>query len=52
MYQPKDFEDKNKPDHVCFLKKSFLWVQYARHWYKIFDSFVLSISFKRSKFDH
>lgn len=53
MSQPKGFEDKAKPDFVCFLKKSLYGLkQSPRQWYKRFDSFVKSIGFKRSDFDH
>lgn len=53
MNQPKDFKDKLKPDYVCFLKRSLYGLkQSPRQWYKRFDSFVLTIGFQRSKFDH
>ena len=38
---------------MCFLKKSLYGLkQSPRQWYKRFDSFVKSIGFKRSEFDH
>lgn len=45
MYQPKGFENKNKPN----LKKSLYGLkQSSRQLYKKYDSYVLSIGFKRS----
>lgn len=53
MDQPKGFENKQKPNHVCFLKRSLYGLkQSPRQWYKRFDLFVQTIGFKRSEFDH
>lgn len=46
MDQPKGFEVKGKEHMVC--KKSFTGLKQApRQWYKKFDSFMVSHSFKR-----
>lgn len=52
MDQPEGFIVPGKEDHVCKLKK-FLYglKQSPRQWYKRFDSFMLSNSFKRSDYD-
>ena len=53
MHQPVGFIDKNKPDHVCLLKKSLYGLkQSPRQLNKRFDLFMLSLNFKRSDYDH
>ncbi|KAL2497738.1 cysteine-rich RLK (RECEPTOR-like protein kinase) 8 [Abeliophyllum distichum] len=53
MNQPIDFIDKHKSDHVCLLKKSLYGLkQSPRQWNKRFDTFMLSLGFNRSEFDH
>ncbi|KAL2250907.1 UNVERIFIED_CONTAM: Retrovirus-related Pol polyprotein from transposon TNT 1-94 [Sesamum indicum] len=53
MRQPVGFIEKNKPDHVCLLKKSLYGLkQSPRQWNKKFDMFMLSLNFKRSDYDH
>ncbi|KAK0579188.1 hypothetical protein LWI29_022490 [Acer saccharum] len=52
MSQPKGFESKSKPSHVCLLKKSLYGLKQApRQWNKKFDSFMTSIGFHKSNFD-
>lgn len=52
MRPPKGFEDKTKINHVSLLKK-FMYdlKQSSKEWCKKFDSFVLSIGFKKSEYD-
>lgn len=51
--QPKDFERKNKPDHMFFLKESLYKLKWSPcQYYKKVDSYVLSIGFKMNDFDH
>ncbi|KAL2465401.1 Reverse transcriptase Ty1/copia-type domain-containing protein [Abeliophyllum distichum] len=53
MNQPPGFKDKQKPTDVCLLRKSLYDLkQFPRQWYKRFDTFVLSLNFKRSDYDH
>ncbi|KAL2239854.1 UNVERIFIED_CONTAM: Retrovirus-related Pol polyprotein from transposon TNT 1-94 [Sesamum indicum] len=53
MRQPVGFIEKNKPDHVCLLRKSLYGLkQSPRQWNKKFDMFMLSLKFKRSDYDH
>ncbi|KAL2236677.1 UNVERIFIED_CONTAM: Retrovirus-related Pol polyprotein from transposon TNT 1-94 [Sesamum indicum] len=53
MRQPVGFIEKNKPDHVCLLKKSLYGLkQSPRQWNKKFDIFMLSLKFKKSDYDH
>lgn len=52
MSQPKDFESKSKPTHVCFLNKSlYRRKQALKQWYKKFDNFITSLGFNKSKYD-
>ena len=52
MDQPEGFVVSGKEKLVCRLKKSFYGLkQSPRHWYKRFDSFMLSHGFKRSDYD-
>ncbi|RVW14253.1 Retrovirus-related Pol polyprotein from transposon TNT 1-94 [Vitis vinifera] len=52
MKQPEGFVDSEKPDHVCFLKKSLYGLkQSPRQWYKRFDAFMVSHEFMRNQYD-
>jgi hypothetical protein len=52
MDQPEGFVVPGKENLVCRLKKSLYGSkQSPRQWYKKFDSFMLSHSFKRSDYD-
>ncbi|KAL2238396.1 UNVERIFIED_CONTAM: Retrovirus-related Pol polyprotein from transposon TNT 1-94 [Sesamum indicum] len=53
MNQPVGFIDKIKSDYVCLLNKSLYGLkQSPRQWNKKFDSFMLSLDFKKSHYDH
>jgi hypothetical protein len=53
MKQPEGFVVKGKKDLVCKLKISIYGLkQSPRMWYKKFDTYILSLGFMRSKFDH
>ena len=52
MDQPEGFIVPGKEKYVCKLKRSLYGLkQSPRQWNKRFDSFMLSHSFKRSKYD-
>ena len=52
MEQPEGYEDKSKPDHVCFLKKSLYGLkQSPRQWNKRFDEFMTLQGYQRSQHD-
>ena len=53
MCQPAGFVDESKPIFVCLLKKSLYGLkQSPRQWNKKFDSFMHSLKFNRSHYDH
>lgn len=53
IQQPKGFVNLGKDDHICRLKKSLYSLKQApRHWYKMFDSFMLSHDYFRSQYDN
>ncbi|KAJ0844964.1 putative RNA-directed DNA polymerase [Helianthus annuus] len=52
MKQPQGFEDTDKPDQVCLLKRSLYGLkQSPRQWYLRFDGYMVSKGFKRSEYD-
>ena len=52
MSQPEGYEDPEKVDHVCHLKKSLCGLkQSPRLWYIRFDRFISDDGFQRSSFD-
>jgi hypothetical protein len=52
MDQPEGFMIHGKENFVCKLKKSLYGLkQSPRQWYKMFDSFMISNGFKRSRYD-
>ena len=52
MSQPEGSIKKGDENKVCLLKKSLYGLKHLpRQWYKRFDSFMLSNSFKRSNYD-
>ena len=52
MQQPEGFTVSGKEDCVSLFKRSLYGLkQSLRHWYKRFNSFMISHDFKRSNFD-
>ncbi|PKU78440.1 Retrovirus-related Pol polyprotein from transposon TNT 1-94 [Dendrobium catenatum] len=52
MLQPKGFEDKAKPNHVCLLHKAIYGLKQAPHqWYNMFTLSLTSLGFTHSKSD-
>ena len=52
MNQPMGLVDKQKPNHLCLLKRSIYGPkQSPRQWNRRFDSSMISLGFKRSKYD-
>ncbi|KAH9680636.1 Integrase catalytic domain-containing protein [Citrus sinensis] len=52
MTQPEEYEDPNKPRHVCLLKKSLYGLkQSPRQWYLRFDEFMVIHGFMRCNYD-
>jgi len=50
MYQPKGFENPDKPNHVCLLKKALYGLhQSGREWFFEIHSILKSINFKNLK---
>ena len=53
MQQPEGFEEKEKENLVCKLKKSLYGLKQApRQWYKKFDSFMMIHGCSRTSSDH
>ncbi|XP_021750668.1 uncharacterized protein LOC110716357 [Chenopodium quinoa] len=53
MYQPLEFKDPTRPDHVCLLRNSLYGLKQApQAWYQRFTDFVASIGFVHSKSDN
>ncbi|XP_019190799.1 PREDICTED: uncharacterized protein LOC109185274 [Ipomoea nil] len=52
MRQPPGYEDKTKPDHVCFLQRSLYGLKQApRAWFTRLHDFLCSVGFVPSKTD-
>ena len=52
LKQPEGFEDKDKKDHLCLLKRALYGLkQSPKQWNKCFDEFMMEIGFQRSSFD-
>ncbi|PKU64498.1 Retrovirus-related Pol polyprotein from transposon TNT 1-94 [Dendrobium catenatum] len=52
MLQPKGFEDKTKPNHVCRLHKATYGLKQApRQWYNMFTASLTSLGFNHSQSD-
>ena len=52
MLQPVGFEEKGKENLLCRLNKSLYGhKQVPRCWYKIFDSFIMSLGYNRLSLD-
>ncbi|XP_021760552.1 uncharacterized protein LOC110725373 [Chenopodium quinoa] len=53
MHQPPGFRDKDKPGHVCLLKRALYGLKQAPWaWYHRFATFVATIGFSHSKSDN
>jgi hypothetical protein len=53
MEQPEGSVQDHNKKLVCKLKKSLYGLrQSPRQWYKKFDSFMVSLNFTRSEYDH
>ncbi|KAH9670456.1 hypothetical protein KPL70_016992 [Citrus sinensis] len=53
MLQPEGFAETGKENLVCRLNKSLYGLKQAsRCWYKRFDSFIISLGYKRLSSDH
>lgn len=52
MHQPPGFRDKNKPDHVCLLRRSLYGLKQApRAWYNRFATYARRVGFIQSVMD-
>ncbi|CAA7042103.1 unnamed protein product [Microthlaspi erraticum] len=52
MFQPKGFEDPEKPDHVCKLTKALYGLKQApRAWFDTFSNYIIDYGFTCSKSD-
>lgn len=52
MAQPKGFEDKSCPDHVCPLHKAIYGLKQApRQWYNTFTAYLVSLGFTHNTSD-
>lgn len=52
MTQPKGFIEENKENMVCRLTNSYKFKTGVRCWYKQFESFIWSFSYRRWEADH
>lgn len=52
MSQPPGFQDSNRPQHICHLKKSLYGLkQSSRAWFKRLHNFLLTLDFGEALFD-
>ena len=48
----REFQFEGKEDHICLLKKCIYHLKQShRHWYKMFDTFMVQPDYCKSKYD-
>lgn len=52
MYQPKGYIQSGKEDHIYLLNNSLYGLkQSPRHWYKMFDTFIVFLGYCKSTYN-